>query len=500
MPSTRRLVDVIVLGGQVGPLAAACLLSRRGHKVLHIEHDGLEGGYSDAGLQLPLSPEILPGPKSSPAIASVLETLALTTDASRAFRRLTSHVQVLSPGHRLNLSTDSSVREQELRREFGKDEAGEIDAALSQLIALDESADSFLAAMPALPPDGFRERRATKKAASSLDLDRPIPMPPPSHPVSAAIHALSRLSTYLWTENPAPLHLLRSSARLLHGIHRAEDADHTGGYARMLRNRLRELGGEAVGGGNAVAEEIEVEKGRISGVRVVGDSSEYRCRFLVAGIETAALRRLIPLSGRRKRYDSTLDSVRPREGLFTVNLVLRLEGWPVGLGEVAVYVVDPAAPLQEENLLLLQRFDAIADDGGTEHDKVVLQISCFISSARRDLGEAYLEELQNRLVDALRADLMPFLDRHLVAISCPYLARHGHGRGARLSPHPLLETDLTPAYGVAVLPPRTPYKNLVLVGREVVPGLGLEGEFLAGRQGAQIVAAASNKHDPLRHQ
>ena len=43
--------------------------------------------------------------------------------------------------------------------------------------------------------------------------------------------------------------------------------------------------------------------------------------------------------------------------------------------------------------------------------------------------------------------------------------------------------------GVGGLPVRTPWKNLLLGGREVLPGLGLEGELYAGLQAAAQVAA-----------
>ena len=48
------------------------------------------------------------------------------------------------------------------------------------------------------------------------------------------------------------------------------------------------------------------------------------------------------------------------------------------------------------------------------------------------------------------------------------------------------------------LPCRSPYKNLVFAGREVVPGLGLEGEFHAGVQAAAAAQEILGKKDLLR--
>ena len=82
------------------------------------------------------------------------------------------------------------------------------------------------------------------------------------------------------------------------------------------------------------------------------------------------------------------------------------------------------------------------------------------------------------------ADAIPFFERHLVRESVPVLAAPKERRGSRLLPHPLYEVDLEKTLGVTGLPCRSPYRNLVFAGREVVPGLGLEGEFHAGLQAA----------------
>jgi hypothetical protein len=45
---------------------------------------------------------------------------------------------------------------------------------------------------------------------------------------------------------------------------------------------------------------------------------------------------------------------------------------------------------------------------------------------------------------------------------------------------------------------RGPWKNLFFAGREVIPGLGVEGEFYAGIQAAAHVAALLGRKDVLR--
>ncbi|HEY6105533.1 MAG TPA: phytoene dehydrogenase, partial [Anaeromyxobacteraceae bacterium] len=82
--------------------------------------------------------------------------------------------------------------------------------------------------------------------------------------------------------------------------------------------------------------------------------------------------------------------------------------------------------------------------------------------------------------------------------SVPLLAAPSERRGSRLMAHPLYEVRLPQALGVTGLPTRSPIKNLFFAGREVVPGLGIEGEFHAALQAAARVQDMLGKKERLR--
>jgi len=65
-------------------------------------------------------------------------------------------------------------------------------------------------------------------------------------------------------------------------------------------------------------------------------------------------------------------------------------------------------------------------------------------------------------------------------------------------PHPLYEVDTEDFLGITGLTQQTPLKNLFLASRETLPGLGLEGEFLAGARAAKLIQETMNKRDPLK--
>ena len=45
---------------------------------------------------------------------------------------------------------------------------------------------------------------------------------------------------------------------------------------------------------------------------------------------------------------------------------------------------------------------------------------------------------------------------------------------------------------------RSPWKHVVLAGRQVLPGLGFEGEVLAAQRAVKLVESSLKKNDPLK--
>ena len=65
-------------------------------------------------------------------------------------------------------------------------------------------------------------------------------------------------------------------------------------------------------------------------------------------------------------------------------------------------------------------------------------------------------------------------------------------------PHPHYVFDSEAVLGVTGLKQQTSSKNLLLAGREVLPGLGLEGEFLAGIRATRLVQEMLKKKPVLK--
>ncbi|HEY7725015.1 MAG TPA: phytoene dehydrogenase, partial [Anaeromyxobacteraceae bacterium] len=458
-----------------------------------VDHDGVSAAYADGGWLLPLAPALLPSPRLFPAGEAALSELGLASDVGRALEPATPDLQLVLPRARLDLWRDPVRRAAELRREWPA-EAAALDAALTEASRLFDSATPFLAQRPPLAPSGLRQRWALSRL---LRVAEPFPGSPAApglvplrdvaaHPLALALGAARRFLGHL--DGPAPpLAAARLLGALTRGVHRAAGGGL--GLRDLVRRRIAESRGELLGAGDApaVAEALELEGRRAAALRVAGYRDLYRARVFLVATDAPALRRLLPEDERTGRRARALEAVRPRRQLFAVNWVVRAGGLPPGLGELALSVAAPGAEGPAGGILL-QVGAARRAGGGAPDDSVrVLTAAAFFPEEPRGegAGAAAAAAAQAAAMRGALSELLPFLDRQVVLESVPAQAAPSGRRGSRLAVHPLLEVAAPGALGVAGLPVESPWPNLLFAGREVVPGLGLEGEFHAGLAAAE---------------
>jgi phytoene dehydrogenase-like protein len=508
-PATQRIYDVCVVGSQLGGAVAGALLARRGYRVVHVDHDGLGGSYADGGYVLPYAPAVLPSLRLLPAAELALSELGLTTDMGRALEPCSPDLQILLPRHRVDLGHDGPRRLAELRREW-PGEADRLEAGFGALSRLFESAAPFMRSMPPLPPAGFGERRAVSKA---MKFAASAPGAPrggvdeanafeglEGHPLVSALGIAQRFLSYLDGE-PAPLATTRLLGGVLRGSYRLPGGQPA--LREAIRRKIAESRGDILGGDEtaAIAERFEIDGGRVAAVRLAGSTNAWVARVFIAATDAPALRRLLPPEEAGGKTAKLLEAVRPRRQLLTLNLVVKTAALPPALGDSVLALRDAAGPDAIENAVLLQVLPARRDKGkGTTEavtDERVVSAGAFVSVDARAQGDEHLAALGRQIREAV-ADAVPFFERHLIKESMPVLAAPRDVRGSRLLPHPLYDVGLEQVLGVTGLPGRAPYKNLVFAGREVVPGLGLEGEFHAGVQAAASAQELLGKKELLK--
>ncbi len=508
-PATQRLYDVCVVGSQLGGVVAGALLARRGLRVLHVAHDDPGFHYVDHGYVLPFGPAVVPNPRHLPAAEAVLAELGLATDFSRALAPSEPDLQFLLPRHRVDVSHDPAVLRAELKREWPK-EAEPLEGALATLGTLFDFAGFFLRAAPPIPADGFGERRAVAKAlklaasapgapAVPVDEARPFGGLEEAELVRSLLVA-HRFLTYLDGEASA-LSLVRLLGGALRGTSRLPGG--LGTLNEMVRRRIAESRGELRGGPGepAVATSLEITGGRVDAVRLSDSPDAHVARAFVIATDAERLRTLLPAAVSGSRQATVLDRVSVTRQLLSVNLVVKHAALPPALGDNVLALRDAAGGDGLDNAVFLQVLPARRDARKGPGEKVPLadvvdeRVVCASGFVPAGGGAEALREAASRIREAV-ADAIPFFERHLVAESTPVLA--DASRAALPPSHPLYRSDAEERLGVAALPVRGPWKNLFFAGREVAPGLGVEGEFYAGIQAAGHVAALLGRKDVLR--
>jgi hypothetical protein len=510
-PATQRIYDVCVVGSQLGGVVAGALLARRGFRVLHVAHDDPGFHYTEHGYILPLGPAVVPSPRQLPSAEAVLAELGLATDFSRALAPSDPDLQLLLPTHRADLSRDPAILRMELRREWPQ-EAEALEGAFATLGTLFDFAGFFLRAAPPLPPDGFIERREMKKA---IKLASSAPGAPPE-PVGVArpfagledqelVQSLAvahRFLTYLDGE-PSPLSLVRLLGGAFRGTSRLPGGQGT--LREMVRRRIAESRGELRGGPGepAIATGFDIDGGKVEAVRLADSPDAHVARAFIAATDADRLLSLLPAELRESRATEPLRGIRPRRRLVSVNLVVKQTALPPALANNVLALRNASGGDGLDNAVFLQVLPARREgrkgpgDKGSAGDPVADErVVCASGFVDADLGgRGAIQQAAARIREAV-ADAIPFFERHLIAESAPLLASPD---SASLPPvHPLYEATLDEFLGVTGLPVRGPWKNLFFAGREVLPGLGIEGEFYAGIQAAGHVAALLGSKNPLK--
>lgn len=490
---TRHVYDVIVLGGQLAGALSAALLAKRGYKVLLIEHDGLGQGYEHDGYLLPFAPFIAPPIKALGALADAFAELGLATTLSRMLQPHVPELQLVLPDHRLDLSlTEEARRLAELTREYGP-AAEANNAAMKALSSFHESGDAFFRQPLELPADGFMETWGLKSQVKKApQLASPVPALPAEGPTQALLDLVPFLT---YQETPEqPLAVARALSQVL--AQPSKFPNGREGFRELLTKKLQDLGGDLLTQENSkhfIAEELAFEGDKVVGIKLVQSETLYRAGMFIAATDAGALRRLVPDKKKHRKLVDLLDLSTTRKFLFTLNWVTPVEAMPRGMGELALLHSD-----EDLGPILVQTLAARRPGKPDDESLRVVCAGAFVPASARELGEPHLRGLAERLGAQLDA-LMPFTRQHVKLVSAPYLDA-GSMRGSRLLPHPLFgfESGVDRVLGVEGLSQRTGTKNLFLSSREVLPGLGLEGEFLAAVRAARLVQESSKKHDPLK--
>ena len=481
----RQVFDLVVLGAQLPGLLAAGLLLKRGYRVLVADPDTTARGYESGGYQLPLAPFALPSLKALPLLEAALSELGLLQAVQRAVEPFAPDLQLLLPRHRLDLPAQPAARAAELRREF-PEVADAQERDLRFAATQREKTDGFFATEEHLPPDGFLQRWGIGRRIRTQPALSDFAALSGQDPVSAALRAWAPFLHH-GAAPGAPLPLSRVLGQYLEGTLRYPGGRE--GLGELLLQRIEELGAVVISAppGKPLLESVTFDGAKLSGLQLARGEAVTAACGLVA-MDAAALARWVPEHRRQAKLLAQLRDARPRELLFTINLVLPAAALPVGLGQLAL--LQPREP--HTGPVLLQVLPARGTvDRPAPADARCVTACCFVPGDALERGSAFLERCRDALLASL-ADVLPFAAEQALLRSVPLLelgrpAAFGHAA-----------VDGRALLGVAGLPPRSAADNLLFCNRQLLPGLGLEGELLAAYRTVRLVQKTVKKRDPLK--
>lgn len=466
----RHVYDAIVIGGQLSGALSAALLARRGLQVLHVPHDGLAAPYTHGELSLPHGPFLLPPLRSVPAFDEAVQELGLGPTISRALQL--TPLQVLEHDQWFELTHDEKRRGPELARALGA-EADTFDEIVRRAESAGDASDRFFQAKLDFPPEGFFGRWGFKrKLAGFPGVDKDSPLPAGS--------LLSRLTTWLANvDAPAPLTRARVLGRTLAGPALFQGGRE--GLWNVIAERARELGADVLSATESV-ERLSFE-GATVGVRLARGDTVYRAGFVIAAVDLDVLTRLVP---EKQRPAATKIALKASKACVTFHSVLPEKALPRGLGTLAL--VD--SPELEGGLVLLQV------SPGPKDDQRVLSATVQASVGLKAGGEPAIRALAAQ-VHASLARVMPFTRAHFTLESTPWIDAPAIVEG-RAEVHPLFTLPPDAWLGVTALATSSPWKRVLFANRQVLPGLGFEGEVLAAQRAVKLVELSLKKNDPLK--
>ena len=496
---SRHIYDVIAIGLQPGGMLAAALLAKRGLTVLQIDPLGHAPFYEHGGTLFPLGPRLVPSLRVLPRVEQALYELGINLDLSRLQEGEGHALQFLLPGARFDHDIDDNELQREIERAFPKGADAVANCLALATRAAEESHAFFGAALP-FPPmgfwDRFRLRHAVKALCPSALPEADIvaldesPAPKPSPEVTAIREALLSLSGFLTAfDEDNDLGHRRALSHLLRGAHAFAGGEL--GLSAQLGQRMLDLGSDVLGcpGRVTPVSDFSFSFSKIEGVSLQGSSSPLRARYFLCAMDAQDFAGLLPdkKAARLRRFAAPLKTTRV--GL-TINLLVRASGLPLGLKERAVFL---SAKCREVGPILIETTPAQTARGDEPAEQRVLTITARMEREALDHPDkikAAAEQLERAVID----EICPFLDRHILARSLPMFAA-GPGQQAVCVGFARPPKSFLSLMG---LPQRTCFKNLFLANRQVLPGLGLEGELIAGIRLAEFIHRKLRKHDPLK--
>lgn len=475
--------DLLVLGSDLSGVMAATLLAKRGMNVLVLDDDS----ESDP------VPNLLTG-LGSRSFKSLLGKLMIPDTKLQTLHENKVSCQIILPKHRLDLHRSRPLFLKEIDREF-PNEREIVEELLAEVDALREGRlDELLSFFPIVGP---KEKKRFIRWVQAL-------------PGEKALSLWSKLSPDLQCVFKAQIRFLSRSPLIdppLFQLMLFFPPEGGGSFSarggsrevkKLFFDKLDYLGGLV----HPLGEEpftFATKRGEIKAVQLPRYNFPTRCRFVLGNLNIQTLYRSLPtplfslLTGREQKKVAHLEPVEKRGW---VQYEVSRDVLPGPMKENLIDIGDPSNPLEGKNYLEMNLHPlpkAVSPEADT-----LLTVSYVWTSQMSETSEA----LHARIDDRLRR-LIPFSNGKLRRVFpiAQAVAAEAVGETAPLFP-PQDETSILEkisqkhlSYKPSFFFPTvtSPYKNLFVLGPNVLDWLGLEGKMMGALRAVEMIWAGELK-------
>ncbi|MCC7071278.1 MAG: hypothetical protein IT383_08145 [Deltaproteobacteria bacterium] len=473
---SRLSCDVLIVGTELCGLAAGALIAQQhgGRRVVVVE-DG------DPTLGLPLGDRVAPAAPSllrlptHGAPALVLEALGLRQDARRALGAEPGGLGIVDdPEIRMIVPVDAEARARELARVFPADEGARAATRLHEVTA--EGVAPLIDEAALVHEDGFFEKRRAKKRLAALGGAAQF-----DHLADASTIAELSIGVALAQLVPFVQYRPDANARGLGGhlaalqLQAGAHAGAKGGLGpraalcEMLLDIIRRHRGEVL---KERLETVQADGKHLTSVHITG-ANDYAPRVVIDATSRRDLITRLPEGRRRDKLAESEARVVHGADAAAARWLVPIGVLPRGMPPVFLTLRPPP----DHGVLIGIFAGASLKQGhkstGIDDTSVAVVAATLCESGA---GERAAQE-----VSFLLDRLMPFArdlarTRDLV---------FGAPARAALPSWSVVESE----HLLGGRRPMTPYANLLRAGRDLVPGLGIDGELAAARAVATAAEA-----------
>ncbi len=466
-----RLFDIVVLGDGIGGLVAGLMLQKRKAKVAVLRKR--HSSHLDPALC-----EFLNGF----ALKPVLKRVGFHPTELNMLPPLDAPLQLIFAGHRMDCYGDDGRFERELAREF-PETSKKILQLFRESYGHIEIYQHLLNSRVPLPPRGFFARRQFRKELDrvcdvALLKDRLLKKELESFEVGAdfgrAVEAMRLSFTELlspWTCGSQLAHLLT--------LVRWEGYSAPGGLLtvrNLLLDRIRERGGVLIDAEEI--QEVHIKRKRVTAFALTGSEfSEVGCTAVVVGGNPRGFIAMAPQEKLMKQWRKNLDQLPIQLRKAYQLYRLSPEGVPIGMKPQGLIVPD-AAPdgiAERRRHVRAIRYAVRRKVEEGKAPEIRIALTAFVALD----GEPDTARVREEIREGLR-QAVPFLEQHLLEEPSELFMAPLEGIPGDFSQGFVYRSEKPRDLGIAGLTPETPFENVFMAGDVVFPGLGLDGELIAG--------------------